>query len=261
MKIVVAGYGPVGQAVSTALEDRDDIDLYIDDPYKGKTYPDEYVDTVDAVVVCVATPMSPMGACDISNVMDVFDKYGSDKRYLVKSTTAPNAFDSYPDHDITFSPEYLRGTTGSNPTEEFLNSEFAVYGGKSGRFWHELFLPSLPRLKDVRFMELNQAVFVKYFMNVFLATKVTFFNQAYKILQARGEEQGYDTIIDGLCLDPRVGWSHTQVPGPDGEYGYGGHCFPKDTNALIGIGEEAGADMRFLEFVSMMNDEYRNGID
>ena len=254
--IVVAGLGPVGTAVSTALKNHPDVEVFLDDPYKGHAFPDDRVDTVDAVVVCVATPMDEDGSCYTQNISDVFRKYGNVK-YLVKSTTNPLFFRHYTHLDITFSPEYLRGTTGADPTQEFIHSEFAVYGGGSMRWWHEIFVPVLPNLKDVRFMTAEQAAFAKYFMNCFLATKVTFFNQAFEIYSKCGGKD-FDVVIDGLCLDPRVGRSHTQVPGPDGAFGFGGHCFPKDMNALMRIGEKAGANVDFMKATLETNDRQRN---
>jgi UDP-glucose 6-dehydrogenase len=224
VNIVVAGLGPVGIAASTALKNHPSVTVYEDDPYKGVDFPNDMVPIVDAVVV--------------------------------KSTTEPTFFSRYDHLDLTFSPEYLRGTTGASPTEEFLNSEFAVYGGGSMRWWHEIFKVVLPKLKDVRFMTAEQAAFAKYFLNCFLATKVTFFNQAFEIFKACGGED-FDVVIDGLCLDPRVGHSHTQVPGPDGQFGYGGHCFPKDMAALLSAGELWGANVDFLKATIDANDTYR----
>lgn len=256
-RIVVAGLGPVGTAVGTALENHPDVDLFFDDPYKGADFPVNMADTVDGVIVCVATPMSEDGSCYVDNIVDVFNKYGSGVKYLIKSTTNPVFLREYSHLDITFSPEYLRGTTGSDPTQEFLNSEFAIYGGGSMRWWHEIFVPVLPNLKNVRYMTAEQASFAKYFLNCFLATKVVFFNQAYEIYQACGGKD-FDVVIDGLCLDPRVGRSHTQVPGPDGSFGYGGHCFPKDMAAFAKFGEDAGANVNFLKATIEANNDYRN---
>jgi len=256
MKIIIAGYGAVGKAIYAALEKRGDLDLYVDDPNQGFNYPKDMVDNVDAVVVAVATPPTETGACDTSNIEAVFEKYG-DVKYLIKSTTDPDFILNHSRKNLTFSPEYLRGTVCNDPTEEFLNSKFAIYGGGSMRFWHELFVPVLPKLKDVRFMTAYQAAFVKYMLNCFLATKVTFFNQAYEIFKAFGGEE-FDVVVDGVCLDPRVGHSHTQVPGPDGQFGFGGHCFPKDVNAFTALGREMGADVSFLECVLKTNERQRN---
>ncbi len=255
-RIVVTGLGPVGTAVGTALANHPDIDLFFDDPAKGSNFPFDMVDTLDGVVVCVATPMGEDGSCYTDNIVDVFNKY-RDTKYLIKSTTNPVFLRDFDHLDITFSPEYLRGTTGSDLTQEFIDSEFAIYGGGSMRWWHEIFAPVLPNLKNVRYMTAEQASFAKYFLNCFLATKVTFFNQAYEIFQACGG-QDFDVVIDGLCLDPRVGRSHTAVPGPDGQFGYGGHCFPKDMSAFMKFGEESGADVQFLKDTIDANTRYRS---
>lgn len=255
-KIVIAGYGPVGQAIHAALKEHPKIEILIDDPYLG-LYVDE--DTiVEGVIVCVATPQGEDGKCDTTALEEVFSKYG-DVKYLVKSTTDPVFFD-FRDENITFSPEYIRGTTSFNYLKDFTDSTFAVYGGGEMRYWHELLKPVMPNLKDVRFLpDASQAAFTKYFLNCYLATKVSFFNQMFQVFEdyRGGDASDFDCVIDALCLDPRVSDSHTQVPGPDGEFGYGGHCFPKDMSAMIQVGKELGTDMTFLENVVEANDRNR----
>jgi len=64
MKIIVAGYGPVGVATAAALENHPNVDLYIDDPYKGHDYDPEGLEPPVGVIICVATPMDPeTGKC------------------------------------------------------------------------------------------------------------------------------------------------------------------------------------------------------
>ena len=77
---------------------------------------------------------------------------------------------------------------------------------------------------------------VKYFTNTFLATKVSFANEMYQICGRLGID--YDTVVEYSTYDERLGKSHWAVPGPDGHYGFGGSCFPKDINALIHLGLE-----------------------
>ena len=255
-KIIIAGYGPVGQAIHAALKEHPKIELLIDDPYLG-LYVDEDV-IVEGVIVCVATPQGDDGKCDTTALEEVFSKYG-DVKYLVKSTTDPVFFD-FRDENITFSPEYIRGTTSFNYLKDFTDSTFAVYGGGEMRYWHELLKPVMPNLKDVRFLpDASQAAFTKYFLNCYLATKVSFFNQMFQVFEdyRGGDVSDFDCVIDALCLDPRVSDSHTQVPGPDGEFGYGGHCFPKDMSAMIQVGKELGTDMTFLENVIEANNRNR----
>lgn len=259
MKIVVAGYGPVGIAVSAALELRSGVEVFVDDPAKGfNYYRDEQIDPPDGVVVCVATPMREDGSCNTDNVRDVFDKYGHVK-YLIKSAVDPVWLSDIHTHydgryRLTYSPEFLASSNiNRSPTDEFLNQTFAIYGGDDCRFWDELLKPSLPLLKEVKYCSLEQASFGKYVENCFLATKVTFFNEMYKIYNDIGFE-GFDQMVEAITMDSRIGRSHTQVPGPDGKFGYGGHCFPKDIAALRFLSNHTP----LLDVVSDTNEENRN---
>jgi UDPglucose 6-dehydrogenase len=76
----------------------------------------------------------------------------------------------------------------------------------------------------------TEAELTKYTRNCFLALKVSFFNEIHNICSLLNIN--YDNFIKGVVCDDRIGASHTQVPGHDGKFGYGGTCFPKDTNAL-----------------------------
>ena len=77
------------------------------------------------------------------------------------------------------------------------------------------------------------AEMVKYTTNSFLAMKVSFANEIYEICE--GLDIDYDKVIEYAQRDERLGYSHWNVPGPDGDFGYGGHCFPKDVKALISV--------------------------
>lgn len=257
IKIVIAGYGPVGVAVEAALSIHPHVETFIDDPLLGHVYDPCIGDPVDGVVVCVATPSRQNGFCDCTNVDNVFNKYGFKTKFLVKSAVDPVYISESSPPQTTISPEFLRGTTGANPTDEFINQEFAIYGGGQMRWWHEVFKPCLPKLKDVRFISAEQAAFAKYVENAFLATKVSFFNQMSMIYTAM-QFQDFDVMVDAISIDPRIGISHTQVPGPDGKYGYGGHCFPKDVSAITESGEACGADVSFLRNMQAFNALIRN---
>jgi len=268
MNIVIAGYGAVGKAVEAALANHPHVDTYIDDPYLDISYgeirrvmPEEYHHTIDGVVVCVATPMAEDGSCYTKNVQDVFGKYGEDQRYLIKSAVDPIFLHHEAPYGMTtVSPEFLRGTTGADPTKDFLEQEFAIYGGGQARWWHELFKPVLPKLETVKFVSMDQAAFAKYVENTFLATKVAFFNQMWEIYEACGFED-FDVMVDAIASEPRVGHSHTQVPGPDGKFGYGGHCFPKDMSALISVSEYANMEPELLKAVRDYNEKIRGEDD
>lgn len=269
MKIVIAGYGPVGEAIHGALSEhsspsvRDS--LFIDDPFKGHKYTPHFATSPpDAVIVCVATPANPDdGSCVTDNVDDIFKKYGRIKniKFLIKSAVDPvwlSKIHSDNNFSITYSPEFLGGSNiNRNPTEEFRNQTFAIFGGDDCRFWDELFRPVLRHLSEVKYCSLDQASFSKYVENCFLATKVTFFNEMHALFNACGFD-GYDQMIDAITIDPRIGRSHTQVPGPDGNFGFGGHCLPKDVNALRAVAERLDRQVKILDSIVEINNGIRH---
>ena len=81
------------------------------------------------------------------------------------------------------------------------------------------------------------ASMVKYCINSFLATKVTFMNEMYDVLRA-AKGADWNTFTKIIANDPRIGTTHMKVPGNDGQRGYAGSCFPKDTNALAWFARE-----------------------
>ena len=100
---------------------------------------------------------------------------------------------------------------------------------------------------------------VKYFTNCFLATKVSFANEMYQICQ--GLEIDYDKVIEYAQYDNRIGNSHLEVPGPDGDFGYGGHCFPKDMQALISVAQDLGIPAVMLMAAHFKNSDIRKNRD
>jgi UDPglucose 6-dehydrogenase len=76
-----------------------------------------------------------------------------------------------------------------------------------------------------------EAELTKYFCNCFLATKVSFANEMKQLCDSLGAD--YERVVESSVYDDRIGNSHLAVPGPDGSWGFGGSCFPKDINALI----------------------------
>jgi UDPglucose 6-dehydrogenase len=122
----------------------------------------------------------------------------------------------------------------------------------------ELFLKVFPDI-PVYTMTSCESEMVKYTANCFLATKVGFFNMIFML----GEKLGldYNRVLTGVLSDPRVGNSHTSVPGPDGDFGFGGTCFPKDVNAMIKSLQDHGVSPSILESVWKDNMQYRNNWD
>ena len=79
--------------------------------------------------------------------------------------------------------------------------------------------------------DFETAELIKYMNNCYFATKVSFLNEMYQIADGCGAD--WDVAVEGFVRDGRVGHSHMNVPGPDGKFGFGGSCFPKDVQAMI----------------------------
>ena len=105
----------------------------------------------------------------------------------------------------------------------------------------------------------THAEMVKYLTNSFLATKVSFANEIYQICDKLKVD--YDKVVEYAVLDDRLGKSHWAVPGPDGDFGFGGHCLPKDLSALIHIAMHLNTETNVLNAVEETNDVVRQNRD
>jgi UDPglucose 6-dehydrogenase len=108
----------------------------------------------------------------------------------------------------------------------------------------------------VKIVDIKVAALYKYMMNSYLATKVTFMNEFYKLAQAEGVD--WNKIKEAASYDDRIGMTHMDVPGSDGNYGWGGACFPKDIAAIINEAKSLGLDFGLLENITNINKEHRN---
>jgi len=229
MKIIIAGYGYVGKAVYEGLKKHHEL-IIVDPKYKEDTIND-HIDA-DGIIVCVDTPTGENGII-VESLANVLDQVPVFMPILIKSTVTPAVVDTfkeiYPDHSICYSPEFLRANTA---TQDFLNQKYIIIGGDDPEcFWHELLLGALHNCKIGFNCTEEEACLIKYSANSFLAVKTSFFNQIFDICEKTG--MSYDIVRHILSQDSRIGSDHTLVPGPDGERGWGGHCFPKDTEAFV----------------------------
>jgi len=109
---------------------------------------------------------------------------------------------------------------------------------------------------NIEYCTIQEASFFKYLANTQLAIKVIVNNEYSELAWRLGVD--WDRVVDIARTDYRLGATHWAVPGPDGERGYGGACFPKDTAALAHIAKENGIALAVLNSAIDKNRTYRD---
>jgi UDPglucose 6-dehydrogenase len=268
MRIAIIGWGFVGKAVEIGfrpIKNRDNNQIVIVDPkYRDNKIEDLGEDfDPNFVFVCVPTPMKEDGNIDASILLKTCEdltKYTPNAKVIIKSTVTPDIIDEICKNDnFVYNPEFL---TERNYAEDFLNPPFQILGGKADalsavselyRFHSNVAIS--PELR----MTVKEASLVKYGINSFLATKVVWFNEFKDLVDNLGAN--YITIANAMVRDNRIGYSHMIVPGPDGKRGFGGACFPKDTQALLKYASDKEIDLSVLNKAVEKNKLYREAYD
>ena len=264
MNIGIIGQGFVGNAVYQKFKKSFKVKTY---DTKGMIYcngnEQETLDN-EVVFICLPTPMNQDGSChtDIveAAIKRVFE-FGVAKTVVIKSTIPPGTCakwnKQFKSIDVVFNPEFL---TEANAVQDFENQTRIILGGPrtSTTKLKTVYSKVFPNATVVK-TDSTYAEMVKYVTNSFLATKVSFANEMYEI--CNGLDIDYDKVIEYACYDERLGKSHWSVPGPDGNLGYGGHCFPKDVKALIDLAHDLNVKPRMLTAVDCKNNEVRENRD
>jgi UDPglucose 6-dehydrogenase len=260
MTIGIIGNGFVGNAIYQNFKDKVECKVY--DVSEHRCY-NTMKDTVDSdiVFVCLPTPMKDDGECDLSYVLQFFKdvKVTNGKTlFVIKSTvpigTTESICKNRTDLRIVHNPEFL---TAVNASEDFKNADRHIIGGKQNwcMILRQLYKEHFPNT-PIQVVTSNESETIKYFANSFLAAKISYFNNLYEICQKF--QMNFDSVKNGVCTDKRIGFAHTKVPGPDGQMGFGGYCFPKDINALINTLKENGIDHTLFESAWKYNQKIRN---
>lgn len=266
MTIGIVGHGFVGKAIDDGFKSTR-LTKIIVDPRLGTTIRDDLIREVPEIVfVAVPTPMGENGSIDSSIIEDVIYQL-SNIAYkpiiVIKSTVTPPILDklSHFSDMIVYNPEFL---TERNATNDFINAELHVFGGAENltsrvyEAYRNFSVCKNLEKENVVFTDLKTASMIKYTVNSFLALKVLFFNQVHAVYNAVNAQDSWENFIGALAKDTRIGSSHMAVPGPDGRYGYGGACFPKDTAAMLRMANMAGVDFSVLQTAVLANQEIRS---
>jgi len=254
LRVGIVGYGFVGKAVEFGFKNNNN-EIKIIDP-KHNTFVDDLQGFLpDLTFVCVPTPMGDDSAIDASIIEKVMQNLSMvTGTIVIKSTITPDLADKLCARDnVVYNPEFL---TERNAADDFINPPMHILGGieeytnKVEEYYKE---HSNCNPATAYHMTAQEASFVKYGVNSFLATKVLWFNQYKDLIEKYGAK--YNVIANAIASDPRIGPSHTKVPGPDGRKGYGGACFPKDTAALYTF---SNTELSVLGEVIEANNQYRS---
>lgn len=246
-KIGIAGMGVVGKAVYNAFSPTcEDITTY--------DLGDNINELVDREFIFICVPSDQVETF-LRTLYEATDR--EDIVFILKSTVTPGTTE-FLQHiygcDWVFNPEFLTDRTA---TLDFINSPRFILGGTGGH--------AVDRVEDLfreRFRHTpiikttaTGAEFIKYMVNLFFATKVTFMNE----MRSNSDKLGlpWDSVMKMFVSDGRIGNSHLDVPGPDGLRGFGGKCFPENINTWVDFTEKTGLDNELIKKVREVNDIYR----
>jgi UDPglucose 6-dehydrogenase len=248
----IIGYGVVGKAVASGFKDVANIKYY--DKVGVTDSFEEVVNNSQFIFLCVPTPVKENGSIDLLIMDEVVGNIakttnGKDKYIIIKSTVIPGTAQKYkklyPLLHIVSNPEFLTDRTANY---DFINPSRIVLGGDTNdcNVVDELYY-SVESMKDCpHFLVSNlEAEICKYTANCFYSTKLSFFNEIYQVCQKMGIN--YRKVVEMTLASGWVSSMHTKVPGHDGKVGWGGSCFPKDTQAFYTLAKELGVDMKTLK--------------
>jgi UDPglucose 6-dehydrogenase len=247
-KVGIVGLGFVGNAIRENSQDVCNLVLVDQDASKGYTGTYKELMQCEGIFVCVPSPQGDNGRCDTSILESVLLKLKDYKGVIIsKCTVPPKVYErlneEYP--NLIHAPEFL---TADHAVRDYSKGTFAFIGGKVKAYQNEaerIIKYTQHGLKQVYHCTIGEAALAKYTINSFLATKVSFMNELFVL--AKELDLDYNKVAQMVTADHRIGSSHMKVPGPDGHYGFGGMCFPKDTSALIKFAEEVNVQMNVLD--------------
>jgi len=224
----------------------------------------EAIKKSEVIFIAVGTPPKNEGDVDLSQVESVVKSIGAhitSYKVIVTKSTVPIGTNKwiketikkesgFDDFDIVSNPEFLRE---GKAVHDFFHPDRIIIGFESDRakeYMTDIYRPLYLIQTPFVWCNIETAELIKYASNTFLATKITFINQMANLAEAINAD--IHMIAKAMGMDGRIS-SKFLHPGP----GYGGSCFPKDTTALIHIGESVGVDMSLVREVVKANERQK----
>jgi UDPglucose 6-dehydrogenase len=257
-KIAIIGYGYVGKAMDKFFKNHYEVVLY--DPFLGYETTKDDVNQCHVSFICVPTPRSEDGSCDVSIVEGVLEWLDTEI-IVIKSTvevgTTERLSKQY-NRKIVFSPEYVGESTYWTPFNfhtDMKETPFYTFGGDKEECSKviDLFLPVVGPCKQYNISDSTTAEMAKYMENAFYATKVAFCNELYDICES--VDVDWNEVRELWLADPRLHRMHTAVFKDN--RGFGGKCLPKDVRALVSMAEKNNCNSLLLKGVLSSNNKVR----
>jgi len=261
MNIAISGYGYVGKATEITLtqhwETGAPLDICVQDPALGKQVDDW--NSIGYHMVCVPTPSATVheghASHNISAVIDAVElakRLGFSGITVFRSTMSPIDLEAVMcivgvNKCISW-PEFLRQSSWEKDARY---PNLSIMGGEpASKLIGHLSKLSITELGDAR-----TACMAKLAINSYLATRTVIAHDLRKACDALAID--YDDITRAIGEDSRIGSSHWQQPGPDGSWGFGGACFPKDTQAMAAMMDSFGLGDNFAKWATDHNSTIR----
>ncbi len=272
MRIGMVGMGVIGSVTAEIFGKKHIVYPY--DKYKSKYSSEEnlreLVKNSEVIFISVPTPMKISGEIDydciydaLDNLEKIFDLEKKNKEeglIVIRSTAVSGATDRFAkEYDFKFAvnPEFL---TERKALEDMKNTSYVVIGVEDEFSKEKLLSVYKPLFPEAEYFIVNRktAEMIKYATNAMLASQVAVANELYQI--CRSMKIDYGTVKKAMLKHENMA-SNINVPGPDGDLGFGGKCLPKDLNALIYLSRENGYRPNLLEEVWNLNEKVRSKKD
>jgi len=257
MIITIIGKGFVGKATGLLQNEYIKIQYYdqipsLCDPINESL--ENMVEKSEIIFICAPTPMNIDGNCNTTIIESIIDKIKnvSKNKIIIMRSTIPIGFCDI--HEIFFMPEFL---TEKGYLQDFKDNNCWIFGyplninekklkefkTKISYVINTAYESNILKSKKIKYIKNKEAELVKLVRNSFLSSKVGFFNEIYDLCKSFNID--YNNVREGITLDPRIGSSHSYIDIKN--RGYGGTCFPKDTNHLYNIFQERKIISKYLE--------------